>query len=143
VPASPFLGQGCGSGRTRSGGAKEAANGGEVRLGGGVRTIRQYLQAGLIDDRLLLRSDIRDLPSSDIRPALDAADDRRDARHKCAQDRDNDTHSNLFWIQSLALPSQKYGQREAPKGGDFGIKFPAHIRTCDVMAEKVTQQAAK
>ncbi|MCE7982489.1 MAG: dihydrofolate reductase [Caldilinea sp. CFX5] len=29
--------------------AKEAANGQDVRLGGGVNTIRQYLQAGLID----------------------------------------------------------------------------------------------
>lgn len=30
--------------------AKEAANGKDVRLGGGVATIRQYLQAGLIDE---------------------------------------------------------------------------------------------
>lgn len=30
--------------------AKEAANGQDVRLGGGVNTIRQYLQAGLIDE---------------------------------------------------------------------------------------------
>jgi dihydrofolate reductase len=30
--------------------ATEAANGGDVRIGGGVATIRQYLQAGLIDE---------------------------------------------------------------------------------------------
>jgi dihydrofolate reductase len=30
--------------------AKDAAGGGDVRIGGGVATIRQYLQAGLIDD---------------------------------------------------------------------------------------------
>ena len=30
--------------------AREAANGQDVRLGGGVSTIRQYLQAGLIDE---------------------------------------------------------------------------------------------
>jgi dihydrofolate reductase len=30
--------------------AREAANGQDVRLGGGVATIRQYLQAGLIDE---------------------------------------------------------------------------------------------
>jgi dihydrofolate reductase len=30
--------------------AKEAANGGDVRIGGGVSTIRQYLRAGLIDE---------------------------------------------------------------------------------------------
>lgn len=30
--------------------AKAAAGGGDVRIGGGVATIRQYLQAGLIDD---------------------------------------------------------------------------------------------
>jgi len=30
--------------------AKQAANGGDVRIGGGVATIRQYLQAGLIDE---------------------------------------------------------------------------------------------
>ena len=30
--------------------AKQAANGRDVRLGGGVATIRQYLQAGLIDE---------------------------------------------------------------------------------------------
>lgn len=30
--------------------AKEAANGRDVRIGGGVATIRQYLQAGLIDE---------------------------------------------------------------------------------------------
>jgi dihydrofolate reductase len=30
--------------------ATEAANGRDVRLGGGVATIRQYLQAGLIDE---------------------------------------------------------------------------------------------
>jgi dihydrofolate reductase len=31
-------------------GAVEAANGKDVRLGGGVATIRQYLRAGLIDE---------------------------------------------------------------------------------------------
>ena len=30
--------------------AREAANGTDIRLGGGVATIRQYLQAGLIDE---------------------------------------------------------------------------------------------
>jgi dihydrofolate reductase len=30
--------------------AKEAAGGKDVRLGGGVSTIRQYLQAGLVDE---------------------------------------------------------------------------------------------
>ncbi len=30
--------------------AKDAAPGGDIRLGGGVATIRQYLQAGLIDE---------------------------------------------------------------------------------------------
>jgi dihydrofolate reductase len=30
--------------------ARQAANGGDVRLGGGVSIIRQYLQAGLIDE---------------------------------------------------------------------------------------------
>ncbi|MGZ5961004.1 MAG: dihydrofolate reductase family protein [Rhizomicrobium sp.] len=30
--------------------AREAANGGDVRLGGGVATIRQYLQLGLVDE---------------------------------------------------------------------------------------------
>ena len=30
--------------------AREAANGQDVRLGGGVATIRQYLEAGLIDE---------------------------------------------------------------------------------------------
>jgi len=30
--------------------AREAANGRDIRLGGGVATIRQYLQAGLIDE---------------------------------------------------------------------------------------------
>jgi dihydrofolate reductase len=30
--------------------ASDAANGGDVRIGGGVATIRQYLQAGLIDE---------------------------------------------------------------------------------------------
>jgi dihydrofolate reductase len=30
--------------------AREAANGQDVRLGGGVSAIRQYLQAGLIDE---------------------------------------------------------------------------------------------
>jgi dihydrofolate reductase len=30
--------------------AKQAANGQDVRLGGGVNTIRQYLQAGLVDE---------------------------------------------------------------------------------------------
>src|SRR5215472_5084408 len=30
--------------------AREAANGRDVRLGGGVATIRQYLQAGLVDE---------------------------------------------------------------------------------------------
>jgi dihydrofolate reductase len=30
--------------------ARDAAQGKDVRLGGGVATIRQYLQAGLIDD---------------------------------------------------------------------------------------------
>ncbi len=30
--------------------AKEAAGGGDVRLGGGVRTVRQYLAAGLVDE---------------------------------------------------------------------------------------------
>ena len=30
--------------------AREAANGGDIRVGGGVSTIRQYLRAGLIDE---------------------------------------------------------------------------------------------
>jgi dihydrofolate reductase len=30
--------------------AKEAANGKDVRLGGGVSTMKQYLRAGLVDD---------------------------------------------------------------------------------------------
>jgi len=30
--------------------AREAANGGDIRIGGGVSTIRQYLRAGLIDE---------------------------------------------------------------------------------------------
>jgi dihydrofolate reductase len=38
--------------------AREAANGQDVRLGGGVATIRQYLQAGLIDELHLAISPI-------------------------------------------------------------------------------------
>jgi dihydrofolate reductase len=36
--------------------AKEAANGNDVRLGGGVSTMRQYLQAGLVDEMHLVAS---------------------------------------------------------------------------------------
>jgi dihydrofolate reductase len=38
--------------------AREAANGQEVRVGGGVATIRQYLQAGLIDEMHLAVSPV-------------------------------------------------------------------------------------
>ena len=38
--------------------AKEAATGRDVRLGGGVATIRQYLQAGLVDDLHLVISPV-------------------------------------------------------------------------------------
>jgi dihydrofolate reductase len=38
--------------------AKEAAQGGDVRLGGGVSTIRQYLTAGLIDELHLVLSPV-------------------------------------------------------------------------------------
>ena len=38
--------------------AKEAANGKDVRIGGGVSTIRQYLQAGLIDELHLALSPV-------------------------------------------------------------------------------------
>jgi dihydrofolate reductase len=38
--------------------AREAANGQEVRVGGGVATIRQYLQAGLIDEMHLAISPV-------------------------------------------------------------------------------------
>jgi dihydrofolate reductase len=38
--------------------AREAANGKDVRLGGGVSTIRQYLQAGLVDDMHLAVSPV-------------------------------------------------------------------------------------
>jgi dihydrofolate reductase len=38
--------------------AVKAANGTEVRLGGGVATIRQYLQAGLIDEMHLAMSPV-------------------------------------------------------------------------------------
>jgi dihydrofolate reductase len=38
--------------------AREAADGQDVRLGGGVATIRQYLQAGLIDELHLAISHI-------------------------------------------------------------------------------------
>ncbi|QDK36392.1 dihydrofolate reductase family protein [Bdellovibrio sp. NC01] len=38
--------------------AKEAANGKDVRIGGGVQTVRQYLQAGLIDELHLVYSPI-------------------------------------------------------------------------------------
>lgn len=38
--------------------AKEAANGLDIRLGGGVSTVRQYLQAGLVDDLHLVISPV-------------------------------------------------------------------------------------
>jgi dihydrofolate reductase len=38
--------------------AREAANGGDVRVGGGVATIRQYLQAGLVDEMHLAVSPV-------------------------------------------------------------------------------------
>jgi len=38
--------------------AREAANGQDIRLGGGVATIRQYLEAGLIDELHLAISPI-------------------------------------------------------------------------------------
>jgi len=38
--------------------AKEAARGGDVRIGGGVRTIRQYLAAGAIDEMHLAMSPV-------------------------------------------------------------------------------------
>jgi dihydrofolate reductase len=38
--------------------AKKAAEGKDVRIGGGVRTIRQYLQAGLIDELHLALSPV-------------------------------------------------------------------------------------
>jgi dihydrofolate reductase len=38
--------------------AKEAANGKDIRLGGGVATIRQYLQAGLVDEMHLAVSSV-------------------------------------------------------------------------------------
>src|SRR5450432_3955151 len=38
--------------------AKEAAKGKDVRIGGGVATIRQYLQAGLIDQMHLAYSPV-------------------------------------------------------------------------------------
>ena len=38
--------------------AREAADGGDVRVGGGVATIRQYLQAGLIDEMHLAISPV-------------------------------------------------------------------------------------
>ena len=38
--------------------AKEAANGKDVRIGGGVTTIRQYLEAGLIDELHLALSPV-------------------------------------------------------------------------------------
>jgi dihydrofolate reductase len=38
--------------------AKEAAGGKDVRLGGGVSTIRQYLQAGLVDEMHLAISPV-------------------------------------------------------------------------------------
>ena len=38
--------------------AKEAAGGRDVRLGGGVATIRQYLQAGLVDELRLAISPV-------------------------------------------------------------------------------------
>jgi dihydrofolate reductase len=38
--------------------AKEAANGRDIRVGGGVSTVRQYLQAGLIDEMHLAASPV-------------------------------------------------------------------------------------
>jgi len=38
--------------------AKESAHGGDVRLGGGVATVRQYLAAGLIDEMHLVMSPV-------------------------------------------------------------------------------------
>jgi dihydrofolate reductase len=38
--------------------AKKAANGKDIRIGGGVSTVRQYLQAGLIDEMHLVYSPV-------------------------------------------------------------------------------------
>ena len=38
--------------------ARELADGGDVRIGGGVATVRQYLQAGLVDEMHLVQSPV-------------------------------------------------------------------------------------
>jgi len=53
--------------------ASEAANGQDVRLGGGVATIRQYLRAGLIDEMHLAISPILLGSGEHLLAAIDAA----------------------------------------------------------------------
>jgi dihydrofolate reductase len=53
--------------------ASEAANGQDVRLGGGVATIRHYLRAGLIDEMHLVISPILLGSGEPLLPGIDAA----------------------------------------------------------------------
>jgi dihydrofolate reductase len=53
--------------------AAEAANGQDVRLGGGVATIRQYLQAGLVDEMHLAISPVLLGSGEHLLAGIDAA----------------------------------------------------------------------
>jgi dihydrofolate reductase len=53
--------------------AREAANGRDIRLGGGVATIRQYLRAGLIDEMHLAMSPVLFGAGESLLEGIDAA----------------------------------------------------------------------
>jgi hypothetical protein len=51
--------------------------------------------------------------------------------------------ADLVRLQPLALPFQKNGERELPKGGDLGIELAAQVHAHAVVPEHVPDQAAK
>jgi dihydrofolate reductase len=80
--------------------AKEAANGGDVRIGGGVATIRQYLRAGLIDELHLA-----------IRPVLLGSGeslfngiDLRALGYECERSVAGERATHVFLRRTLLLP---------------------------------------
>ncbi|MER5883342.1 dihydrofolate reductase family protein [Streptomyces sp. NPDC001941] len=74
--------------------AKEAADGKDVRLGGGVSTVRQYLDAGLVDTLHVAVSPIK--TGTGLR-LWDSPDDLRDRYHLDVVPSPSGVTHHLFW----------------------------------------------